>query len=163
MNEIPVEEYVGEVLAFPKEYQSKTERGKSAKAKWDALKEPVKIAKRMVNVTNCEKRLRAIAVKEEGKKSIDVLLTNILASICSAKGVIDEYRNRGGVEVFFKKTLLEKYQNVGIKILNLEERCFGKMQSCISMRMDLSRFIIFICRWMTNSSGSIQKPSNNTC
>ncbi len=72
MNEIPVEEYVGEVLASPKEYQPKIERGKRAKAKWDALKEPVKIAKRMVDVTNCEKRLRAIAVKEEGKKSIDV-------------------------------------------------------------------------------------------
>ena len=72
MNEIPVEEYVGEVLASPKEYQPKTERGKRTKAKWDALKEPVKIAKRMADVTNCEKRLRAIAVKEEGKKSIDV-------------------------------------------------------------------------------------------
>jgi hypothetical protein len=31
---------------------------------------PVKIAERMVDVTNCEKRLRAIAVKEKGKKSI---------------------------------------------------------------------------------------------
>lgn len=72
MNEIHVEEYVGEVLASLKEYQPKTERGKRAKAKWDALKEPVKIAKRRVDVTNCEKRLRAIAVKEEGKKSIDI-------------------------------------------------------------------------------------------
>ena len=59
-------------IASPKEYQPKTERGKRTKAKWDALKEPVKIAKRMADVTNCEKRLRAIAVKEEGKKSIDV-------------------------------------------------------------------------------------------
>jgi hypothetical protein len=63
--------------------------------------------------------LRAIAVKHKGKKSIDIWLTSIPASLCSAKGVIDEYRNRWGVEVFFKEE-------------------FGRMQSCISMRMDLS-------------------------
>jgi len=159
VNEIPVEEYVEEVLASPKEYQPKTERGKRAKAKRDALKEPVKIAEKMVDVTNCEKRLRAIAVKEKGKKSIDIWLTNIPASLCSAKGVIDEHRNRWGVEIFFKeeksywylnklpsrstkinavkctiyfnfiaynlisifkKTLSEKYQNVGIKVLRRE-------------------------------------------
>jgi hypothetical protein len=111
----------------------------------------------MVDVTNCEKRLRAIAVKEKGKKSMDIWLTNISASLQSAKGIIDEYRNRWGVEVFFKeeksnrylnklpsrkinavkctiylniiaynlisilkKTLSEKYQNVGIKVLRRE-------------------------------------------
>ncbi len=157
VSEIPMEEYVEAILASPKEYQPKTERGKREKAKRDALKEPVKIAERMVDVTNCEKRLRAIAVKHKGKKSIDLWLTNIPASLCSAKGVIDEYRNRWGVEVFFKeeksywylnnlpsrelnavkcticfnfiaynvisifkKTLSEKYQNVGIKVLRRE-------------------------------------------
>ena len=103
VNEIPAEEYVEEVLASPKEYQLTTERGKRAKAKRDVLKEPVKIAERMVDVTNCEKRLRAIAVKEKGKKSIDIWLTSILASLYSAKGIIDEYRNRWGVEVFFSR------------------------------------------------------------
>ncbi|MBE9592214.1 MAG: hypothetical protein IMF19_01930 [Proteobacteria bacterium] len=73
------------------------------------MKEPVRIAERMVDVTNCEKRLRAIAVTHKSKKSIDIWLTNIPASLCSTKGVIGEYRNRWGVEVFFKKTLLEKY------------------------------------------------------
>jgi hypothetical protein len=157
VSEIPMEEYFEEVLASPKEYQPKTEQGKRAKAKRDALKEPVKIAERMVDVTNCEKRLRAIAVKGRGKKSIDIWLTNIPASLQSAKGVIDEYRNRWGVEIFFKeeksywylnklpsrkinavkctiyfnfiaynlisifkKTLSEKYQNVGIKVLRRE-------------------------------------------
>jgi hypothetical protein len=43
VSEIPVEEYVEEILASPKEYQPKTERGKREKAKRDALKEPVKI------------------------------------------------------------------------------------------------------------------------
>lgn len=103
VSEIPVEEYVEEILASPKEYQPKTERGNREKAKRDALREPVKIAERMVDVTNCEKRLRAIAVKHKGKKSIDIWLTNIPSSLCSAKGVIDEYRNRWGVEVFFKE------------------------------------------------------------
>ena len=103
VNEIPAEEYVEEVLASPKEYQLTIERGKRAKAKRDVLKEPVKIAERMVDVTNCEKRLRAIAVKEKGKKSIDIWLTSILASLYSAKGIIDEYRNRWGVEVFFSR------------------------------------------------------------
>ena len=111
VNEIPVEEYVEEVLASPKEYQPTTERGKKAKAKRDALKEPVKIAERMVDVTNCEKRLRAIAVREKGKKSIDIWLTSIPASLCSAKGVIDEYRNRWGVEVFFKEEKSYWYLN----------------------------------------------------
>jgi hypothetical protein len=77
VKEIPVEEYVEEVLTSPKEYQPTTERGKKAKAKRDALKEPVKIAERMVDVTNCEKRLRAIAVKEKGKKSMDIWLTKM--------------------------------------------------------------------------------------
>jgi len=157
VSEIPVEEYVEVILVSPKEYRPKTDRGKRAKAERDALKEPVKIAERMVDVTDCEKRLRAIAVKHKGKKSIDLWLTNIPASLCSAKGVIDEYRNRWGVEVFFKeeksywylnnlpsrkinavkctiyfnfvaynlisifkKTLSEKYQNVGIKVLRRE-------------------------------------------
>jgi hypothetical protein len=157
VSEIPMDEYVEEILASPKEYQPTTERGKKAKAKRDVLKEPVKIAEKMVDVTNCEKRLRAIAVKHKGKKSIDIWLTSIPASLCSAKGVIDEYRNRWGVEVFFKeeksywylnnlpsrklnavkcticfnfiaynlisifkKTLSEKYQNVGIKVLRRE-------------------------------------------
>ncbi len=59
VNEIPVDEYVEEVLASPKEYQPKTEGGKRAKARRDAVKEPVKIDERMVDVTNCKKRLRA--------------------------------------------------------------------------------------------------------
>jgi hypothetical protein len=71
VSEIPEEEYVEEILASPKEYQPKTERGKREKAKRDELKEPVKIAETMVDVTNCEKRLRAIAVKHKGKKSIE--------------------------------------------------------------------------------------------
>jgi len=157
VSEIPMEEYVEVILASPKEYRPKTDRGKRAKAERDALKEPVKIVERMVDVTDCEKRLRAIAVKHKGKKSIDLWLTNIPASLCSAKGVIDEYRTRWGVEVFlkeeesywylnnlprrkinavkctiyfnfvaynlisiFKKTLSEKYQNVGIKVLRRE-------------------------------------------
>jgi len=157
VSEIPAEEYVEEKLASPKEYQPKTERGKRAKEKRDAQKEPVKIAERMVDVSNCEERLRAIAVKEKGKKSIEIWLTNIPASVCSAKGIIDEYRNRWCVEVFFKeeksywylnklpsrkinavkctiyfnflaynlisifkKTLSEKYQSVGIKVLRRE-------------------------------------------
>jgi hypothetical protein len=48
----------------------KTEREKRAKAKRDAEREPVKIAPRQ-DATNCKKkRLRAIAVKEKGKKDI---------------------------------------------------------------------------------------------
>ena len=43
------------------------------------------------------------------------------ASIQSAQEIIDEYRNRWNVEIFFK-----------------EGRCLGRMQSCISMWMDLS-------------------------
>jgi hypothetical protein len=157
VSEIPVEEYFEEILASPKEYRPKTDRGKRAKAERDALKEPVKIAEKMVDVTNCKKRLRAIAVKEKGKKGIVIWLTNIPASLQSAQGVIDEYRNRWGAEVFFKeeksyrylnnlpsrklnavkcticfsfiaynlisifkKTLSEKYQNLGIKLLRRE-------------------------------------------
>jgi hypothetical protein len=157
VSEIPVEEYVEEKIAPPKEYQPKTVRGKRAKEKRDAMKEPVEIAERMVDVSNCEEKLRAIAVKEKGKKSMEIWLTNIPASVCSAKGIIDEYRNRWCVEVFFKeeksywyldklpsrklnavkctiyfnfiaynlisifkKTLSEKYQNVGIKVLRRE-------------------------------------------
>jgi hypothetical protein len=41
VSEIPAEEYVEEKLASPKEYQPKTERGKRAKEKRDAMKEPV--------------------------------------------------------------------------------------------------------------------------
>jgi hypothetical protein len=52
---------------------------------------------------------------------INMIENNIPASLQSAKGIIDEYRNRWGVEVFFK-----------------EEKFFGRMQSSISMRMDLS-------------------------
>jgi len=66
-----------------------TERGERAKAKRDAERELVKIAQKMVDVINYEKRLSAIAVKEKGKNGI-------------------------------------------------EERYFGRMQSCISMMMDLS-------------------------
>jgi len=111
VSEIPMDEYVEEILASPKEYQPTTERGKKAKARRDALKEPMKIAEKMVDVTNCEERLRAIAVKHKGKKSIDIWLTNIPASLCSAKGVIDEYRNRWGVEVFFKEEKSYWYLN----------------------------------------------------
>jgi hypothetical protein len=103
VSEIPAEEYVEENLASPKEYQPKTERGKRAKEKRDALKEPVKIAERMVDVSNCEERLRAIVVKEKGKKSIEIWLINIPASVCSAKGIIDEYRNRWCIEIFFRE------------------------------------------------------------
>jgi hypothetical protein len=99
VSEIPADEYVEEKLSSPKEYQPKTERGKRAKEKRDAQKEPVKLAERMVDVSNCEERLRAIAVKEKGKKSIEIWLTNIPASICSAKGIIDEYRNRWNIEM----------------------------------------------------------------
>ena len=67
VSEIPVQEYVEAILASPKEHQPKTERGKRDKAKRDALKEPVKIAERMVDVSNCEKKVRAIAVKHKGK------------------------------------------------------------------------------------------------
>jgi len=77
-----------------------------------ALKEPVKIAERMVDISNCEKRLRAIAVKEKGKKSMDIWLTNIPASHQSAKGIIDEYRNLWGVEVFFKGEKSYWYLNI---------------------------------------------------
>jgi len=38
----------------------------------------VKIAERMVDVTHCEKKVRAIAVKEKGKKHIEIWLSNIL-------------------------------------------------------------------------------------
>jgi hypothetical protein len=60
--------------------------------------------------------LRAIAVKEKGKKSMDIWLTNIPASLQSAKGIIDQYRNRWGVEVFFKeeKRREEKRRATGI-------------------------------------------------
>ena len=74
-----------------------------AKARIDALKAPVKLAERMVDVTHCEKRLRAIALKEKGTKHIEILLTNIPASVCTAEGIIAEYRNRWCIEVFFKK------------------------------------------------------------
>jgi hypothetical protein len=103
LSEIPEAEYEAVKLASPKEYQPKTERGTRAKEKRDALKEPVKIAERMVDVSHCEKRLRAIAVEEKGKKSMEIWLTNIPASLCSARGIIDEYRNRWSVELFFKE------------------------------------------------------------
>jgi hypothetical protein len=54
-------------------------------------------------VTHCEKRLRAIAVKEKGKKHIEIWLTNIPASVYTAEGIINEYRNRWCIEVFFKE------------------------------------------------------------
>ena len=111
VREIPADEYVEENLASPKEYQPKTERGKRAKEKRDALKEPAKIAERMVDVSNCEEKLRAIAVKERCKKNIEIWLTNIPASVCSAKGIIDEYRNRWCVEVFFKEEKSYWYLN----------------------------------------------------
>jgi hypothetical protein len=157
MSEIPEAEYDAVKLASPKEYQPKTKRGEQAKAKRDAKREPVKIAEKMVDVTNCEKRLRAIAAKEKGKRGIEIWLTNIPASLQSAQGIIDEYINRWNVEIFFKeeksywylnklpsreinavkctiyfnfiaynlisifkKTLSEKYQNVGIKVLRRE-------------------------------------------
>jgi hypothetical protein len=84
VKEIPVEEYVEEVLTSPKEYQPKTERWK--KAKRDAL-------------------------KEKGKKGIVIWLTNIPASLCSAKGVVDEYRTRWKVEIFFKEEKSYWYLN----------------------------------------------------
>jgi hypothetical protein len=55
--------------------------------------------------------LRAIAVKNKAKKSIDIWLTGIPASLCSAKGIIDEYRNRWGVEIFFKEEKSYWYLN----------------------------------------------------
>lgn len=107
-----------------------------------------------MDVSNCDEQLRAIAVRKKGKERIDIWLTNIPTSIQSTKGIIDEYRNRWGVEIFFreeksywyldkminremepvkctiyfnfiaynlisifKKTLPERYQNVGIKVL----------------------------------------------
>jgi len=73
-----------------------------AKARIDALKAPVNLAERMVDVTHCEKRLRAIAVKKKGKKHIEIWLTNIPASVCTAEGIIAEHRNRWCIEVFFK-------------------------------------------------------------
>jgi hypothetical protein len=154
VSEIPEEQYIEEKLFSPNEYQPKTERGKKAKEKRDSLKETVKIAERMVDVTHCEKKVRAIAVKEKGKKHIEIWLSNIPATTHSAKGIIDEYRNRWGIEVFFKeeksywylnnlpgrkvdavkctiyfnfiaynlisifkKTLSQKYHDVGIKVL----------------------------------------------
>jgi hypothetical protein len=117
----------------------------------------VKIADIMVHVSNCEKKLRAIAVKEKGKKHIEIWLSNIPESTHSAKDIIDEYRNRWCIEVFFKeeksywylnnlvsrkldvvkctiyfnfiaynlisifkRTLTQKYHNVGIKVLRRE-------------------------------------------
>lgn len=157
VSEIPEEQYIEEKLFSPNEYQPKTERGKKAKEKRDSLKKTVKIAERMVYVSYCEEKLRAIAVKEKGKMHIEIWLSNIPVSIHSAKGIIDEYRNRWCIEVFFKeeksywylnnlpsrklnavkctiyfnfiaynlisifkKTLSQKYQNVGIKVLRRE-------------------------------------------
>lgn len=157
VSEIPEEQYIEEKLFSPNEYQPKTERGKKAKERRDLLKETVKIAERMVDVSHCEKKVRAIAVKEKGKKHIEIWLSNIPIATHSAKGIIDEYRNRWGIEVFFKeeksywylnnlpsrkldavkctiyfnfiaynlisifkKTLSQKYHNVGIKVLRRE-------------------------------------------
>jgi hypothetical protein len=157
VSEIPEEQYIEEKLFSPNEYQPKTERGKKAKERRDLLKETVKIAERMVDVSHCEKKVRAIAVKEKGKKHIEIWLSNIPVATHSAKGIIDEYRNRWGIEVFFKeeksywylnnlpsrkldavkctiyfnfiaynlisifkKTLSQKYHNVGIKVLRRE-------------------------------------------
>ena len=50
-------------------------------------------------------------MKEKGKKSMDIWLTNIPASLQSAKGIIDQYRNRWGVEVFFKEEKSYWYLN----------------------------------------------------
>jgi len=157
VSEIPEEQYREEKLFSPNEYQPITEKGKKSKKKRDSKKETVKIAERMVDVTNCEKKLRAIAVKEKSKKHIEIWLSNIPEATHSAKGIIDEYRNRWCIEVFFKeeksywflnnlvsrnlnavkctiyfnfiaynlisifkKTLSEKYHDVGIKVLRRE-------------------------------------------
>jgi len=157
VSEIPDEQYIEEKLFSPNEYQPKTEKGKKSKEKRDSLKETVKIAERMVDVTHCEKQVRAIAVKEKGKKHIEIWLSNIPEATHSAKEIIDEYRNRWGIEVFFKeeksywylnnlpsrkleavkctiyfnfiaynlisifkKTLSQKYHDVGIKVLRRE-------------------------------------------
>jgi IS4 transposase len=71
----------------------------------------VKIAERMVDVSHCEKKVRAIAVKEKGKTHIEIWLSNIPAAAHSAKGIIDEYRNRWGIEVFFKEEKSYWYLN----------------------------------------------------
>jgi hypothetical protein len=55
------------------------------------MKEAVGIAERMVDVSNCEEKLRAIAVKEKGKKSIEIWLTNIPVSVHSAKGTAKHF------------------------------------------------------------------------
>lgn len=157
VSEIPEEQYIEEKLFSPNEYQPKTEKGKKAKEKRDSLKETVKIAEKMVVVSHCEKKVRAIALKEKGKKHIEIWLSNIPVATHSAKEIIDEYRNRWGIEVFFKeeksywylnnlpsrkldavkctiyfnfiaynlisifkKTLSQKYHDVGIKVLRRE-------------------------------------------
>ena len=83
VSEILEDEYVEEKLESSPEHQPKTERGKWAKAKRDALNEPVKIAEKMVDASNCEKQLSAIALKEKAKKCIAILLTNIPAFLDS--------------------------------------------------------------------------------
>lgn len=111
VSEIPEEQYSEQKLFSPNEYQPKTERGKKAKEKRDSLKGTVKIAERMVDVTHCEKQIRAIAVKEKGKKHIEIWLSNIPVATHSAKEIIDEYRNRWGIEVFFKEEKSYWYLN----------------------------------------------------
>jgi len=157
VSEIPEEQYSEDKLFSPNEYQPKTEKGKKSKEKRDSRKETVKIAERMVDVSHCEKKVRAIAVKEKGKMHIEIWLSNLPVATHSAKEIIDEYRNRWSIEVFFKeeksywylnnlvsrkldavkctiyfnfiaynlisifkKTLSQKYHNVGIKVLRRE-------------------------------------------
>jgi hypothetical protein len=47
-----------------------------------------------------------IAVKEKGKTHIEIWLSNIPVATHSAKGIIDEYRNRRGIEVFLKNIIM---------------------------------------------------------
>ena len=111
VGEIPEEQYIEEKLFSPNEYQPKTEKGKKSKEKRDSKKQTVKIAERMVDVSHCEKKVRAIAVKEKSKTHIEIWLSNIPVDTHSAKDIIDEYRNRWSIEVFFKEEKSYWYLN----------------------------------------------------
>lgn len=126
VSEIPEEQYSEEKLFSPNEYQPKTEKGRKTKEKRDSLKETVKIAERMVDVSHCEKKVRAIAVKEKGKTHIEIWLSNIPVATHSAKGIIDEYRNRWCIEVFFK-----------------EEKSYWYLNNLLSRKLDAVKCTIY--------------------
>jgi hypothetical protein len=126
VSEIPEEQYIEEKLFSPNEYQPKTERGKKTKEKRDSLKETVKIAEKMVDVSHCEKKVRAIAVKEKSKTHIEIWLSNIPVATHSAKGIIDEYRNRWGIEIFFK-----------------EEKSYWYLNNLVSKKLDVVKCTIY--------------------